>query len=163
PQGGGGGGGPSAGNQSSAVGSTPFRVIGVLDSKGYNQNQDQDDCIIVPYTSQMKRLSRRTSITQILIQARNEDAVAKVKESVHDLLQQRHSGNEDFLVQDQADVAAARTASTEALIYFLGAVAGVSLMVGGIGIMNIMLVSVTERTREIGIRLALGAHGSDVL
>ena len=97
------------------------------------------------------------------MQARTEDMIAKVKADVTDLLTQRHGGVIDFTVQDQADITAARSASTEAMTYLLGAIAGVSLLVGGIGIMNIMLVSVTERTREIGIRLALGAHGKDVL
>ena len=156
-QGGGGGGG--GGN----AGGTPFRIIGVMSSKGFNANQDQDDVVFIPYTSHMKRISRRTFLSQIFVQARDEDSVAKVKADVTDLLTQRHNGTVDFTVQDQADITAARTASTDAMTYLLGAIAGVSLLVGGIGIMNIMLVSVTERTREIGIRLALGAHGKDVL
>ena len=144
-------------------GGTPFRSIGVMASKGFSGNQDQDDVIFIPYTSHMKRISRRTSLSQIYVQAKNEDSVAKAKSDISDLLTQRHNGTVDFSVQDQADITAARTASTEAMTYLLGAIAGVSLFVGGIGIMNIMLVSVTERTREIGIRLAVGAHGSDVL
>ena len=144
-------------------GGTPFRIIGVMASKGFSGNQDQDDVIFIPYTSHMKRISRRTSLSQIYVQAKNEDSVAKAKSDISDLLTQRHNGTVDFSVQDQADITAARTASTEAMTYLLGAIAGVSLFVGGIGIMNIMLVSVTERTREIGIRLAVGAHGSDVL
>ena len=87
----------------------------------------------------------------------------RVKSDLTDLLTQRRNGAVDFQVQDQAEIAAARTAATDTMTYLLGAIAGVSLLVGGIGIMNIMLVSVTERTREIGIRLALGAHGKDVL
>jgi len=144
-------------------GGTPFRIIGVMASKGFSGNQDQDDVIFIPYTSHMKRISRRINLSQIYVQARDETSVVKAKTDISDLLTQRHNGTIDFTVQDQADITAARTASTDAMIYLLGAIAGVSLLVGGIGIMNIMLVSVTERTREIGIRLAVGAHGSDVL
>jgi putative ABC transport system permease protein len=97
------------------------------------------------------------------VQAKDEDSVVKAKSDISDLLTQRHNGTVDFTVQDQADITAARTASTDAMTYLLGAIAGVSLFVGGIGIMNIMLVSVTERTREIGIRLAIGARARDVL
>jgi putative ABC transport system permease protein len=132
-------------------------------SKGFSGNQDQDDVIFIPYTSHMKRISRRTFLSQIYVQAKDEASVAKAKSDIGDLLTQRHNGAVDFTVQDQADITAARTASADAMIYLLGSIAGVSLLVGGIGIMNIMLVSVTERTREIGIRLAVGAHGSDVL
>jgi putative ABC transport system permease protein len=144
-------------------GGTPFRIIGVMVPKGFSGNQDQDDVIFIPYTSHMKRISRRTFLSQIYVQARDEASVIKAKTDIGDLLTQRHNGTVDFTVQDQADITAARTASADAMIYLLGSIAGVSLLVGGIGIMNIMLVSVTERTREIGIRLAVGAHGSDVL
>jgi putative ABC transport system permease protein len=160
---GGGGNGGASGGAGGTGGGTPFRIIGVMASKGFTANQDQDDVIFIPYTSHMKRISRRLFLSQIYVQAKNEDLIMKVKNDVTDLLTQRHNGTVDFTVQDQADITAARTASTDAMTYLLGAIAGVSLVVGGIGIMNIMLVSVTERTREIGIRMALGAHGSDVL
>jgi putative ABC transport system permease protein len=145
------------------IGSIPFKVIGLMDTKGFNNNVDQDDVVMLPYTSHMKRLTRRTSVSSIYVKARNEDVVDRVKQDLTDLLTQRRNGVIDFQVQDQAEIAALRNQATTTMTYLLGAIAGVSLLVGGIGIMNIMLVSVTERTREIGIRLALGAHGKDVL
>jgi putative ABC transport system permease protein len=145
------------------IGSIPFKIIGIMDVKGYNNNQDQDDVVLLPYKSHMTRLSRRTNVNSIYVKARNEDVVERVKSDLTDLMTQRHNGVVDFQVQDQAEIAALRNQATTTMTYLLGAIAGVSLLVGGIGIMNIMLVSVTERTREIGIRLALGAHGKDVL
>jgi putative ABC transport system permease protein len=145
------------------IGSIPFKVIGLMDVKGFNNNVDQDDVVFLPYSSHMKRLTRRTSVNSIYVKARNEDVVDRVKTDLTDLLTQRRNGVIDFQVQDQAEIAALRNQATTTMTYLLGAIAGVSLLVGGIGIMNIMLVSVTERTREIGIRLALGAHGRDVL
>ncbi len=143
----------------------PFKVVGVLSEKGFNLfGSDQDDIVIVPYTSHMKRLSRRTHINSILIRAASADAIPRVQQEINDLLAQRRSGREpDFTVRNQVEFAEAATATTKTMTVLLGAIAGVSLIVGGIGIMNIMLVSVTERTREIGIRLAVGAHGRDVL
>ncbi len=143
----------------------PFRILGVLSTKGFNiGGQDQDDVVIIPYTSHMRRVSRRTNITTILIQASGPDKLDKVKLAVEDLLTQRRKGREpDFTVRTQEEIAAAATQTSKTMTLLLAAIAGVSLVVGGIGIMNIMLVSVTERTREIGIRLAIGAHGKDVL
>ena len=143
----------------------PFKVVGVLESKGFNLfGQDQDDVVIVPYTSHMKRLSRRTNVNSIMIQAATPDAIERVQRDITELLTQRRNGREpDFTVRSQVELAQTATATTRTMTVFLGITAGISLIVGGIGIMNIMMVSVTERTREIGIRLAVGAHGRDVL
>jgi len=143
----------------------PFKILGVLASKGFNYfGQDQDDTLIIPYSSHLKRIARRPNLNSILIQAQSPEQMARIQQDVTDLLQQRRSGREpDFTVRNQQELAEAATATTKTMTVLLGAIAGVSLIVGGIGIMNIMLVSVTERTREIGIRLAVGAHGRDVL
>jgi putative ABC transport system permease protein len=143
----------------------PFRVVGVLDVKGFSLGgSDQDDVVIIPYTSHMRRVSRRTNISQILIQASSPEKLDIVKQRIEDLLTQRRRGREpDFTVRTQEEIAAAATETSKTMTLLLGGIAVVSLVVGGIGVMNIMLVSVTERTREIGIRLAIGAHGSDVL
>jgi len=143
----------------------PFKVVGVLAAKGFNLfGQDQDDTVVIPYTSHLKRVSHHTNINSILIQAASADAIDRVQQDVTDLLMQRRKGrDQDFTVRNQVELAQAATATSETMTVLLTAIAGVSLVVGGIGIMNIMLVSVTERTREIGIRLAVGAHGRDVL
>jgi putative ABC transport system permease protein len=143
----------------------PFRVIGVLGPKGVTPwGSDQDDIVLVPYSSHMRRISRRTSVSSIQIQASTPEAIDKVKVAVEDLLTQRRRGREpDFIVRTQEELANTFTATNRTMTLLLACIASVSLIVGGIGIMNIMLVSVTERTREIGIRLAIGAHGKDVL
>jgi len=143
----------------------PFKVLGVLAPKGFNFfGQDQDDIVIVPYTSHLKRIARRPFLNSITIQAASPEQMSRIQQDITDLLQQRRNGKDpDFTVRNQQELAEAATATTKTMTVLLGAIAGVSLIVGGIGIMNIMLVSVTERTREIGIRLAVGAHGRDVL
>ncbi len=151
--------------QNIRVRNIPFKIVGVLTAKGFNYfGQDQDDVMVIPYTSFLKRLARRPNLNSILVQAASPDDMARVQQDITDLLQQRRNGRDpDFTVRNQQELAEAATATTKTMTVLLGAIAGVSLIVGGIGIMNIMLVSVTERTREIGIRLAVGAHGRDVL
>ena len=152
-------------SQSLRIRNLPFKIVGVLKAKGFNYfGSDQDDVVIVPYTSHIKRIARRATLNSILIQAHAPEQMARIQQDVTDFLQQRRNGREpDFTVRNQQELAEAATATTKTMTVLLGAIAGVSLIVGGIGIMNIMLVSVTERTREIGIRLAVGAHGRDVL
>ena len=142
----------------------PFKIIGVLKPKGFNYfGSDQDDTVLIPYTSAMRRVARRTNLSSILIQAATQDQMPRIQQEISDLLQQRRQGREpDFTVRNQLELAQAATATSRTMTGLLGAIAGVSLIVGGIGIMNIMLVSVTERTREIGIRLAIGAHDHDI-
>jgi putative ABC transport system permease protein len=142
----------------------PFRILGVLDSKGFNFfGSDQDDTVIIPHSTHMRRLNRRTNVNSILIEAASTSVMQSVQDDVTALLQQRRGGREpDFTVRNQLELAQAATQSTKTMTLLLGYIAGISLVVGGIGIMNIMLVSVTERTREIGIRLAIGAHDRDI-
>ncbi len=142
----------------------PFKVIGVLKPKGFNFfGSDQDDVVMVPYTSAMRRVTRRTNLSSIYIQAATPELMSIIQEDVSSLLQQRRAGREpDFTVRNQQELAETATKQSETMTLLLSIIAGVSLLVGGIGIMNIMLVSVTERTREIGIRLAIGAHDSDI-
>jgi len=146
----------------------PFRIVGVLEKKGGNMmGQDQDDQIIAPYTTVMKQLQGRSRIDLVYVSAAGADQVGQAQTEIEALLRQRHRlqpGQEnDFRIASQEEIASTATQTTKTLALLLGSVAGVSLLVGGIGIMNIMLVSVTERTREIGIRLAIGAKGRHVL
>jgi len=143
----------------------PFHILGVLSPKGFSLfGSDEDDVVLIPYTSHMRRVSRKDHVTMIRIQAASPEVIADVKLAVEDLLTQRRHGREpNFIVRTQEELAVAFTANSRTMTTLLACIAGVSLLVGGIGIMNIMLVSVTERTREIGIRLAIGAHGRDVL
>jgi putative ABC transport system permease protein len=152
-------------NQTLRIRNLPFKIVGVLGVKGFNTGgQDQDDIVVIPYTSHMRRVARRANINLILVQASDKDKLDRVKQNIEDLMTQRRKGREpDFTVRTQEEIAATATQANETMTRLLTGIAFVSLVVGGIGIMNIMLVSVTERTREIGIRLAIGAHGRDVL
>ncbi len=146
----------------------PFSVVGLLAAKGANSfGSDQDDVILMPYTSAMKRLSGDTMFRSFNIQAQSADVMDDVQTNITQLLMQRHripEGEEpDFAMRTQQEFGDFANRTNEIMTVIISAFAGISLVVGGIGIMNIMLVSVTERTREIGIRLAVGARGSDVL
>jgi putative ABC transport system permease protein len=143
----------------------PFLIIGVLAPKGFNLfGQDQDDTVVVPYTSHMHRITTRTFLNDILVQAANDKVINQVQADITDLLLTRHRSKEqDFTVRNQLELMQTVTATSRAMGFLLAGVAAVSLVVGGIGIMNIMLVSVTERTREIGIRMAVGARAADIL
>lgn len=149
------------------IGNAPFTIVGLLAPKGMSMfGSDQDDVILVPYTSAMKRLSGGTSFRSFMVQASDPKSIDGVQAQISEILRQRHRTTEetdDFMVRNQQEISEVATASSETLTILLGSVAGVSLLVGGIGIMNIMLVSVTERTREIGVRLAVGARGRDIL
>ena len=146
----------------------PFIITGVLAPKGLSMmGSDQDDVVIMPYTTAMKRVMGQTMLRGINVQAESEAALKPAQQQIISLLRQRHritpGKDDDFTVRSQEEIAEAATATSRVLAILLGAIASVSLLVGGIGIMNIMLVSVTERTREIGIRMAVGAHGRDIL
>jgi len=143
----------------------PFKVIGVLEAKGFNLfGQDQDDVVIIPYTSHMRRITKRTFLSSIMVQAADKDSITQVQDDITTLLRDRHkSAEQDFTVRTQLELMQMATSTSRIMSILLAAIASVSLLVGGIGIMNIMLVSVTERTREIGIRMAVGARGRDIL
>jgi putative ABC transport system permease protein len=143
----------------------PFKVVGLLETKGFNLfGQDQDDVVIVPYSSHMHRITTRIYVNSILVQAASTEAISKVQSDISDLLLSRHRSREpDFTVRNQVELMQMATATAKVMSILLAGIASVSLLVGGIGIMNIMLVSVTERTREIGIRMAVGARGNDIL
>jgi putative ABC transport system permease protein len=146
----------------------PFRVVGVLAAKGQSsQGTDQDDTVMIPYTSMQKRLMRITYLQTIMLSAVSAERVQEAQEQITLLLRQRHriqaDRDDDFSIRNLSDIADAASSSAKVMAILLGAVASISLLVGGIGIMNIMLVSVTERTREIGIRMAVGARGRDIM
>jgi putative ABC transport system permease protein len=146
----------------------PFTVVGVMTSKGQSgMGQDQDDVIFVPYTTVMKKLRGVTFIQQVTVSAASAGETSAVADSIAALLRVRHKiqpgDPDDFMVRTIEEMASVRKEATQTMTALLASIAGVSLLVGGIGIMNIMLVSVTERTREIGLRMAIGARGRDVL
>jgi putative ABC transport system permease protein len=147
----------------------PFKVTGVLESKGGStQGQDQDDLVVAPYETVRKKLMGTTAVGQILVSAASDELVTRAQEELTALLRQRHRINkaagqdDDFLIRSQTEMIQQAEAQNRTMSALLWSIAGVSLLVGGIGIMNIMLVSVTERTREIGVRMAIGAKGRDI-
>ena len=155
-------------------GSIPFRVIGILKKKGYNSmGMDQDDLVLAPYTTVMKRILAQTYLSGIQCSAITEGVTDKATEQITDILRRNHklkdatdmapADDDDFNIRSQEELASMMNSTTDMLTILLGCVAGISLIVGGIGIMNIMYVSVTERTREIGLRMSVGARGIDIL
>ena len=146
----------------------PFRVVGILVGKGQSGNgTDQDDVVMVPYTTMMKLVMGVTYIQQIIVAAVSSDTTQEASNQISLLLRQRHKirpgADDDFMIRNLSDIAEAASNSATVMAVLLGSIASVSLLVGGIGIMNIMLVSVTERTREIGIRMAVGARSRDIM
>ncbi len=146
----------------------PFKVIGVLAKKGQTADgNDQDDVVLAPYTTIQTRLHGRQFIGQILVSTSSPGDVPEAENEIKSILRESHKladwEDEDFTVRDQSDLAATSQETTNVMTLLLAAIASVSLVVGGIGIMNILLVSVSERTREIGLRLAVGARGRDIL
>lgn len=154
--------------------SIPFRVIGVLQKKGYNSmGMDQDDLALAPYTTVMKRILAQTYLSEIVCSAITEEASEPAQDQISQILRRTHKlkdatetteGDEDdFNIRSQEEISSMMNSTMSTITILLGSVAGISLIVGGIGIMNIMYVSVTERTREIGLRMSVGARGVDIL
>lgn len=146
----------------------PFRVVGVLKSKGYNSmGMDQDDVVLAPYTTVMKRLLAQTYLEGIFASALTEDMTDNASEEITEILRRNHklkeSDDDDFTIRSQQELSSMLNSTTDLMTTLLACIAGISLVVGGIGIMNIMYVSVTERTREIGSRMSVGARGIDIL
>jgi len=146
----------------------PFKILGVLKEKGQNSfGQDQDDVLIAPYTTVQKRILAQTHIQSIQMSARSAEESELAETQVEEVLRSSHklrdNEDNDFEIRSQEELASTMTSVTDILTILLGAIAGISLLVGGIGIMNIMYVSVTERTREIGLRMSIGGRGLDIL
>lgn len=154
--------------------SIPFRVIGVLKKKGYNSmGMDQDDLVLAPYTTVMKRILAQTYLSEIVCSAITEEASEPAQNQITQILRRTHKlkdatdttegDDDDFNIRSQEEISSMMNSTMSTITILLGSVAGISLIVGGIGIMNIMYVSVTERTREIGLRMSVGARGIDIL
>ena len=154
--------------------SIPFRVIGVLKKKGYNSmGMDQDDLVLAPYTTVMKRILAQTYLSEIVCSAITEEASEPAQDQITQILRRTHKlkdatdttegDDDDFNIRSQEEISSMMNSTMSTITILLGSVAGISLIVGGIGIMNIMYVSVTERTREIGLRMSVGARGIDIL
>ncbi len=146
----------------------PFRVIGVLKSKGYNSmGMDQDDVVLAPYSTVMKRLLAQTFLSGIFASALTEDMTDEAVDEITTILRREHklkeTDDDDFTIRTQQELSSMLNTTTDLMTTLLACIAGISLVVGGIGIMNIMYVSVTERTREIGLRMSVGARGVDIL
>lgn len=146
----------------------PFRVIGVLKSKGYNSmGMDQDDVVLAPYSTVMKRLLAQTYLSGIFASALTEDMTDEAVDEITTILRREHklkeTDDDDFTIRTQQELSSMLNTTTDLMTTLLACIAGISLVVGGIGIMNIMYVSVTERTREIGLRMLVGARGVDIL
>ena len=146
----------------------PMRVIGVLKSKGYNSmGMDQDDVVLAPYTTVMKRLLAQTYLSGLFASALTEDMTDEAVDEITTILRREHklkeSDSDDFTIRTQQELSSMLNSTTDLMTTLLACIAGISLVVGGIGIMNIMDVSVTERTREIGLRMSVGARGVDIL
>ena len=146
----------------------PFRVVGVLKSKGYNSmGMDQDDLILAPYTTIQKKILAITHLQGITCSALKEEYTDQAIDEISEILRRNHrlreTDDDDFTIRSMQELSTMLTSTTDIMTTLLAAVAGISLLVGGIGIMNIMYVSVTERTREIGLRMSIGAKGMDIL
>ena len=154
--------------------SIPFRVVGVLQKKGYNSmGMDQDNLVLAPYTTVMKRILAQTYLGGIVCSAITEEASQPAQDQISEILRHNHklkdatetteADEDDFNIRSQEEISSMMNSTMSTITILLGSVAGISLLVGGIGIMNIMYVSVTERTREIGLRMSVGARGIDIL